>query len=329
MAQVDVGSKTLGYLDAVLVDRGDSVRKGQVLALVRPSDLPEQLVEVRGVLAQVQAQRALARANAERASKLAPSGVVSQQELAQTQAALAAAEAAESSTRARLAALGIRLGETRILSPMDGVVSTRRLDPGALVGSAAGGSILTLVRVDRLRTFIAVSERMASRVSVGMEAVLELDALPGREVKGRVVRLAPSLDLATRTLEAEVHLENEDGLLRPGMYGRGSIVVEIHRGALTIPVAAVQVNREQHQLFVATGDRVSRRSIRIGVDGETWFEVLSGLAPSDQVVTAGLEGLTDGMVVRTRKNVDPFAVGKPAAEARPTPAERPSEPAGR
>src|SRR5512147_189834 len=135
LQQADVGSKILGYVDAVLVDRGDAVKKGQLLALVRPSDLPDQLEAARS-------SYELAKANRERAEKLAPTGVVSQQELQ-------AATAAFSSASAQLGGLGIRLGETRITSPLDGVVSARRLDPGALVGPTAGtGSLLTVERHD-------------------------------------------------------------------------------------------------------------------------------------------------------------------------------------
>src|SRR3954454_23215898 len=92
LAQADVGSKTLGYLDAVLVDRGDRVKKGQILALVRPSDLPDQLAVARGTLAQTQSSAVLARTNFERANALAPTAVVSQQELQQAQSQLASSE---------------------------------------------------------------------------------------------------------------------------------------------------------------------------------------------------------------------------------------------
>src|SRR5512143_1541490 len=92
LQQADVGSKILGYVDAVLVDRGDAVKKGQLLALVRPSDLPDQLSAARGTLAQTQASVNLAKTNLDRAQKLAPSGVVSQQELQNALSAVATAE---------------------------------------------------------------------------------------------------------------------------------------------------------------------------------------------------------------------------------------------
>ena len=148
------GSKTLGYLDAVLVDRGDRVRKGQLLALVRPSDLPDQMEAARVAFEN-------AKANKARAEALAPSGVVSQQELQNNQSAFAAAQA-------NLQAISTRLGETRIESPIDGVVSQRRLDPGVLVGPNAGtGAILTVQRSDVLRVFVPVNEKDAPSVGWG------------------------------------------------------------------------------------------------------------------------------------------------------------------
>src|ERR1700730_1438670 len=109
--QAEVGSKTLGYLDAVLVERGDRVQRGQLLALVRPSDLPDQLAAARGTLAQAQAALQLARANSARAEKLAPSGVVSQQELQNATAALASATPPEADERSNMCPLAVRLSD--------------------------------------------------------------------------------------------------------------------------------------------------------------------------------------------------------------------------
>src|SRR6185436_14964334 len=119
LEHADVGSKALGYLDAVLVDRGDKVKRGQILALVRPSDLPDQLAAARSSLAQTQSQAALARTNLDRAKSLAPQAVVSQQELQQAEAQVANAEAAQQSAQAQIAAVAVRLGETRIQSPLN------------------------------------------------------------------------------------------------------------------------------------------------------------------------------------------------------------------
>lgn len=316
LALADVGAKTLGYLDAVLVDRGDKVKKGQLLALVRPSDLPDQLAAARGVLAQNQSSVALARSNLDRSQQLAPSGVVSQQVLQQSVAALAASEASEAAAKAQLAALAVRLGETRIVSPLDGVVSSRRLDPGALVGPTSANSvIMTVARIDVLRVFIAVNEHEAGGVAVGKMARVEVDALPGRLFWGKVVRLSPAFDPTTRTIEAEIHLPNENGEMRAGMYGRGSILLETHPGATVLWVNSVQISDKQRYVFVLHGDKVQRRTVDVGVDGGNWLEIKAGVRPGEEVVVAGVEGLAEGSTVRVARDIDPYSGAKIAGDA--------------
>jgi len=298
--QADVGAKTLGYLDAVLVDRGDVVRKGQLLAVVRPSDLPDQLESARVAFEN-------AKANKARAEALAPSGVVSQQELQNNQSAFAAAQA-------NLQAVSTRYGETRIHSPIDGVISQRRLDPGVLVGPNAGtGAILTVQRNDILRVFVPVNEKDAPAVRLGQAASAEFDALPGKRYTGKVVRLSPAFDPVARTVDAEVHLVNP-GELRPGMYGRGTLVTAVHPGAVVVPAGAVQISDGRFFAYLVQGEKVKRVELKIGVDGGNWFEVREGLAAGDEIVTAGTDTLADGAAIRAVRGTDPYT-GKPATAA--------------
>jgi RND family efflux transporter MFP subunit len=320
LEQADVGSKVLGYVDAIFVERGDRVKKGQIVALVRPSDLPDQLAAARSSIGQIKAQAALARTNYDRANKLAPSGVVSQQELQSASAALASAESSEASMQAQISGLAIRLGETRITSPITGYVSARRLDPGALVGPPGGGAIITVVRMDRLRVFLTLNETDAMGVAVGMDAHVELDALPGRSFTGKVVRVAPSFDPLTRTLEAEVQLPNDSGELRPGMYGHGAIRRETHPNTAVLPVNAVQISSKQKYVFVLHDTKVERRAITTGAEVEdgTLLEVRSGITPGEEVVIAGADSLADGATVRATRDVDPYTGASTVAGTRPT-----------
>src|SRR5262249_43469999 len=199
------------------------------------------------------------------------------------------------------------LGEMRITSPLDGVVSQRRLDPGALVGpTSSSGAILTVDEIDVLRLFVSANEADVQRLKLGQTAHVDLDAMPGRRFDGRVVRLAPSLDPATRTLDAEVQLPNRDGVLRAGMYGRAAIVTGIHPGALTVPVGAVQISNNRSFVYVLRGDRVQRREVQLGVDGEDWLEIRSGLQADDEAVSAGLEGPSDRARARPAGGVGLF-----------------------
>ena len=321
----DVGSKTLGYLDAVLVDRGDRVKRGQLLATVRPSDLPPQLDAERAALSQMQASVELARSNHERAKQLAPAGLVSQQELQKATSDLATAEAQVVGSKARIESWAVRLGEMRILAPVDGAVMSRRLDPGALVGPSSGGAIITVAQTEVLRVFVAVNERDAPRVKLGQLARVELDAYPGRFFEGKVVRLSPAFDPATRTLDAEVQLPNPNDELRIGMYGRASIILDVHKGAAVVPDTAVVINALGRYAFVVDGEKVHRRDLQVGVDGGTWLEVLRGLAPGEEVVVAGADALAEGSPVRVSREGQKAsgpAVATPDADKGPAKAAR-------
>lgn len=311
LAQADIGAKTAGYLDAVLVDRGDRVHRGQLLALVRPSDLPDQLGAARGTLSQVRSSVVLAEASVARARSLAPSGVVSQQELQAAEATLATAHAAEESARAQIAALGTRLSEMRITSPMDGVVLSRRLDPGALVGPQGSGAILTVARTDVLRAFVSVAERDSAQLSTGAEARVVVDARPDASFHGTVARIAPSFDPVTRMLEAEVHLPNAGGLLRPGMFGRASIRVGTHPDAITVPPECIRQSSGTSSVFRVRDGRAQRVTVTTGIDGGDWIEITQGLAAGDEIIVAGADGLSDAAPVR----VAPPAGARPAGTA--------------
>jgi RND family efflux transporter MFP subunit len=319
--QADVGSKVLGYLDAVLVDRGDKVKKGQLLALVRPSDLPDQLAAARSTLAQSEAARRLAEISADRAKKLQPEGLSSQSDLDRAVSNLSAAQASEGAAKAQIAALATKLGETRIESPLTGVILRRVLDPGALVGTLAGATIVTVARTDVLRVFVTVNEVDAAAVTLGMDARVEVDALPGKSFSGKVVRLSPGFDAVTRTLEAEVDLDNSSGELRPGMYGRGAIRLAVHPRTPVIPVNALQISDRKRYVFVVEGDKARRRPVETGVDGGDWLEITKGLAGGEDVVVAGADGLSEGAAVRTARE------GSPAGSAAVPPASAP-RPAG-
>jgi RND family efflux transporter MFP subunit len=333
---VEIGSKQLGYLSAVLVERGDRVTRGQLVALVRPSDLPDQLRSAQSALSQAQAALTLARSNRGRLGELAPSGVVSMQEVEQSRTALSQAEAQEATAQAQLAAIATRLGETRIDSPIDGVVMSRRLDPGALVGPSTA-SILTVARIDRLKVLMPVRERDSQGLAAGQQAVVRLDARPGETYPAQIVRMAPGFDPVTRTLDVELHLDNPQGKLRPGMYGRAALRVALHPSTLVLPESAIlggsgnlgdgegddeaaapgsppgQAPAPGKARFVYLVDgqnRVRKRPVSLGYDGGSWIEIRGGLSESDQVITAGADVVTEGMEVRPVKNVNVYSGAK-------------------
>jgi membrane fusion protein (multidrug efflux system)/multidrug efflux system membrane fusion protein len=182
------------------------------------------------------------------------------------------------------------------------VIVQRKLDPGALVGPATG-PILTVARTDVMRVFVGVNERDAVDVALGQQVQVTVDALPEKNFSGPVIRFAPAFDPMTRTLDVEVDLPNPTGFLRPGMFGRAAIRVGLHKDAVVLPVSAVQVNENAAFVFVVgAGNKVQRRKVELGVDGGDWLEIVKGLKPGDRVVTVGIDGLSDGALVRLEQN---------------------------
>lgn len=352
---VDIGSKQLGYLSAVLVERGDRVRRGQLVALVRPSDLPDQLRSAQSTLSQAQAALTLARSNRGRLGELAPSGVVSMQEVEQSRTALSQAEAQEAAAQAQLAAIATRLGETRIDSPIDGVVMSRRLDPGALVGPSSP-TLLSVARIDRLKVLMPVRERDSQNLQIGQSAIVRLDARPGETYPAQIVRMAPGFDPVTRTLDVELHLDNPEGKLRPGMYGRAALQVALHPQTLVLPEAAIlgksgsvtddesesepagaanptppadaSPGKSRFVYLVDAQNRVRKRPVSLGYDGGTWLEIRAGLADTDRVITAGADVVTEGMEVRPVEGVNVYSGTKPGGDSKPAAPTTPPPPGG-
>ena len=303
---VDVVPKVSGRIETVAVRLGDPVRRGQLLATLEDRELREQLrqteasLEVsRATIRQRDADLKNSQSNLERSRNLFARNLIARQALddaearndaALAQVDLARAQAAQSS--ARLEELRINLSNPRILSPVDGFVGSRRLDPGAFVGT--NSSFLSVVDIHFVRLVANIVEKDIRRIVVDMPAQVEVDAYPGEVFQGRVARLAPVLDPATRTAEMEVEVPNPQSRLKPGMYARVQFVVAERADALTVPRNALVDVEGTRGVFVVDGKTARFTPVQTGiVDGEA-VEIKEGLADNTPVITLGSASLRDG-----------------------------------
>jgi RND family efflux transporter MFP subunit len=321
--QADLQSKVSGYVEKIYVDRGDLVKKGQLLAEIRPSDLTEQVNTAREQASQSEAGWNLALKNAQRARELFQREMISRAELDQAEAQLAMAQAAHGASRSSLGAVSTRLGETRLVAPFTGWVSRRSLDPGALVQPGPqNATILTVVKVDQVRVSVSVLEHQAPLVKRGQAARITVDALPGKAFEGHVNRVPPALDVNTRTLETEIVIPNPDQLLKPGMYGRAELTVDHHARAVVLPVEAVIAEEKERSVYIVRDLKeklgVARRvPVEVGFDGGDWLEITKGLSGDEDVVVAGTDLASDGTpvsVVRKDKTVASQPQAKPKVD---------------
>ncbi len=291
------------------------------------------LLNQQATLARAQAVADNDRRQAERLAELFAQGLVAAQERdnartafeasraaaraqeAQVQVARVQIEAAESQLRlaesqveqqrAALRMAQMRLDDTRIVAPFDGFVAQRLLDVGAAVSAQAAATsnasvaILVLQDIDPVKVQIEVPEREVARVRPGVPVRLSVDAYPDRRFTGRVARLTHALDPRTRTMGVEVDIGNREGLLKPGMYARVELVLEVRQDALLVPLEALAGSDARPALLVVRDGRVAEVPVQLGAADGPRVQVVAGLRPEDQVIVQGKELVRPGQAVRT------------------------------
>ncbi|MES1213524.1 MAG: efflux RND transporter periplasmic adaptor subunit, partial [Singulisphaera sp.] len=203
---------------------------------------------------------------------------------------------------AQLARAQVLFDYTRITSPYDGVITARNFHRGAFILSADQGGLkplLTVARTDLMRDVVQVPDTDVPYVNVGDKAVMEIDALPGKQFVGQVSRMASSEDPLQKTMRVEVDLPNPDGVLREGMYGRASIELEQPSDALSIPSSALveKGDNQQGKLYVVRNGKAKLLNVALGQDDGRHMEIIKGLSPQDDVVVSYRGVIEDGSPV--------------------------------
>lgn len=333
--EVELHAMVSGYIRHINVDIGDRVRKGQVLADLEIPELVAQVDEAQsGVLRSeedvLSAKSAIVRAEADHSAlhaayvrlkqaAAARPGLIAQQELDDaeskdlasaaeievTKANLSATQHALEAAKANLLHFSSLAGYAHIVAPYSGVVTWRYSDTGALVqagtSSASAQPVVKLAQTDVLRLRLPVPEALAGYVRVGDPAQIRIEAT-GEQLTGKVVRTTGELDLATRTLQAEIDLNNADNKLTPGMYADVALNIQRTGSGLTVPVQAVDRSGAQPLALVVNAQgRIERRVLQLGLESPTSVEVISGLSGGDRVVAANLSSYTAGEAVRAQQ----------------------------
>jgi RND family efflux transporter MFP subunit len=308
---VDVSPRGVnGRIVAVNVDLGDRVVAGDVLARLEDDEIQQQVqqseasLEVsRSLVQQRELELRNQQAILDRAKGLAEQGLISAEELEQSQtrfdvarAQLSLVEAQLNQAQAGLRELRIRLDQTRIQAPISGSVGRRFVDPGAQVSS--GTPIVTLVKLDSMELIANVPERDVVKLQVGTTGQVFVDALPGRVFEGRVARISPLLDPQTRTARVEIVIPNRDGALSAEMFARVELELAARLQTLRVPRAALAVKGDVTGVYLVDGDVARFQPIQTGLVQEDWVEITQGLQEGDTVVTLGANLLNDGDRIR-------------------------------
>ncbi|MFH1487278.1 MAG: efflux RND transporter periplasmic adaptor subunit [Pseudomonadota bacterium] len=209
---------------------------------------------------------------------------------------IALAEAQVNLSQATLELNQAQLGNLIILSPMKGVVTKRYVDAGTMVKDTA--PILTLMDLSEMKMMVNVIEREFIHLKKGQPVKISIAVFSDHTFSGSIDVITPALDLQSRTAEIQISIPNSDFVLKPGMFGRAEIVLRSNPQAVLVPIQSVITEVDKDFVFVLKENRVSRRPVKKGVVRDTVVEILQGVIPGEQVVTAGHASLHDGAQVR-------------------------------
>jgi HlyD family secretion protein len=289
-----IGAEAQGLrLTEVRAQVGERVKRGQVLATLSAQTLAADADAIRAGVAEAEAVQAEAAANAERARQLQASGAISAQQIQQYVTAEATARARVTSLKAQLKASEVRLAQTRIVAPDDGIVSARLATVGAVV--QPGQELFRLIRKERLEWRAEVAASDLARIAPGQQVTLT--PAGGSVAQGTVRMVAPTVDAATRNGLVFVDVV-KPGSAKAGMFARGEFAVGEREG-VTLPQTALVLRDGFHWVYqVGPGDKVRQLKVGIGARIGERVEITGGLARDARVVAQGAGFLADGDVVR-------------------------------
>jgi RND family efflux transporter MFP subunit len=281
-SEVTVYAKATGFLKTLTKDRGDRVKVGELIAVI---EIPEILSEI----AHARASFSLEEATLKRleAIRTVEKSAVTDQDLDLSRAKRDMAAA----TLKRLETLR---GYTEVRAPFDGAVTERFVDPGAFIQQ---GKLLSIVDVSKVRVLVDVPESEVRFAPAGTEALVHLDALPGKSLRGQISRSSGSLDAAMRTMRVEIDLPNADGSILPGMFARVQLGLERHPNVLVVPSKAVSMQQDKSFVFINVAGRVRRISVTLGTNDGDWCEAQSGLTGEEVIILPDGRALIEGMAV--------------------------------
>ena len=281
-AEADVIAKVEGVVEQILFEEGDDVAEGEVLARLDGDRLRLELNESRARLDKM-------RADFERNKELREKGLLSEGDFEKLRFDLEALEASYN-----LASL--ELDYTQIRAPIDGVVSERYVKIGTTI--RVGDRAFKVTSFEPLVAYMHVPEREYRQIRAGQPVAIDIDALAGERIFAEVTRISPVVDPQTGTFKITIEIRDEERRIKPGMFGRMSIVYDVHENVLQIPRSAVIEDRGDETIFIVENGEAVRRVVQTGYGSEGMVEITDGLGDEDEVVTVGHVGLKPGAKVK-------------------------------
>jgi len=296
-------ARTDGYLKKWYFDIGAHVRAGDLLAIIQTPEVDEQLAQARSTLATAQANLELAQVTRDRYESLLKKHAVAQQDADNAAGAYTANKAIVDADTANVRHYGALVSFEKVYAPFDGVITARNTDIGDLINSGSSAAprtdLFDISQTRTLRVYVNVPEEYSQAVKPGETAAdITLAEFPGKRFPGKLVRTSDAINATTRTLLAEVDLDNPGGKLFSGSYAEVHLKIPAQNSTFLLPVSALIFRAEKLQVGVVKSGHVAVTDITPGHDFGDQIEIVAGLTPNDQVIVNPSDSLVSGQSVK-------------------------------
>ncbi len=308
--EVKVYSTVPTRLTELKVDVGDIVNKGQILAVVDNEKIRQGVIQAEAGLEATRAQLANVADEYQRVEKLYSENAISKSQYDATRTQYEALKSNVKQLEAALATAKNQLQDSYITAPLDGIITARNFNVGDQTSPQI--PLFTVMAMQKVKVQIEIVESQIGKIKEGQRAYIYVNAYPDRRFEGKINKVYPTVNPLVRTVTAEVIITNPDMLLRPGMYARVEVIVNVHNGAIVIPRYAVlektsleylggeisnsrvKVNR---YVYIVQDSIAFMRDVETGIEDDSQVEIVRGLQIGESVVTLGQHNLSDSTLI--------------------------------
>jgi len=308
--EAPIYARTSGYLKRWLVDIGTKVKAGQLLGEIESPEVDQQLRQAQADLATAEANQKIAALTAQRWKDLRATDSVSKQEADEKIASAASGDAQMQAARANVQRLRELSGFEKVVAPFDGVVTARNTDIGQLIaaGENTGPALFRVADTHRLRLYVTVPQTYSAAMKPGITAELLFPDRPGKSYTATLDSTSSAIDQSTRTLLAQLVIDNKNGELLPGAYAEVHFKLPAEDAGQSFKLPANVLLFRSDGLHVGTVDannHVVLKPVEIGRDYGSDIEIVRGLTADDNVILSPPDSLKDGVSVRVAKPAAP------------------------
>ena len=280
--QVDILAKVAGQVIKLPAEEGARVKKGDLLAKLDEAELQIEFMKTKVSMETDQAML-------ERARKMLEKNLIAEENFETTRLQYESSKATHEAAR-------LQLEYTNIRSPFNGVVTVRNIELGQRVN--VNQSLFIIADFNPLRAKIYIPEKNMGQIYEGQKAKITIESEPDLEFSGIVQMISPVVDPASGTSKVTIDIQDDRGKLKPGMFASVFITTETHQNALIIPKKALILESDLDQVYIYQEGNAHKVNLKVGIASGDKLEILSGLNEGDLVVTAGQDGLREGLPIR-------------------------------